>query len=124
MNKATFLSGVSKIVTKHGLQIQRHEDRPRDTYYETIWVPRAVLAEEEARGVTGARNRIVLRGRPVEGGFGTGGEYYRVTWEVQNQVRSVTTTDWHPGLIPAEVVKEFRPIFTELVMETRTGMQR
>ena len=83
MNKATISQGVAKIVQKHGLRINRQEDRPREVYYEMEWIARAVTAEEELRGVTGARNRIVLRGRLLESGFGAGAEAFRVTWEVE-----------------------------------------
>ena len=124
MNKATISQGVAKIVQKHGLRINRQEDRPREVYYEMEWITRAVTAEEELRGVTDARNRIVLRGRLLESGFGAGTEAFRVTWEVENEVTTPTTSGWNPDTIPEEAIAQFRPIFSELSMETRTGVRR
>lgn len=124
MTKATVAQGVAKIVQKHGLTVFRQEDRPREIYYEMEWMTRAVTAEEELRGVTAARNRIVLRGRMLESGFGAGGETFRVTWEVENEVTSATTSGWNPDAIPEEAIRTLRPIYTELSMETRTGVRR
>ncbi|MDE2764785.1 MAG: hypothetical protein OXQ94_17040 [Gemmatimonadota bacterium] len=124
MTKATISAGVAKIVQKHNIVINRREDQPRQVYYETEWITRAVTAEEELRGVTGARNRILVRGRMLESGFGAGGEAFRVTWEVENEVTSATTTGWNPDAMPEEAIKALRPIFTELSMETRTQVRR
>ncbi len=124
MNKATLDQGVAKIVQKHDLRIDRDVVRPREVVYETAWTSRVVHAEEEARGVTNARNRIVLRGRLLEQGFGAGGENYRVTWELQNEVTTAAATGWYPDVIPAGVLEHYRPIFRELSMETRTGVRR
>lgn len=121
----TLGEGVAKIAQKHGLRIYRQElGRPRELYFELAWVPRAAVAAEEARGVTNARNRIVVRGRLLERGMAAGDRYYRVTWEVENEVTSVTATSWHPDVIPEEVVEQFRPVFRDLAMEVRTGIRR
>lgn len=124
MNKATLDQGVSKIVQKHDLRIDRDIVRPREVLYEMAWITRAVQAEEETRGITNARNRIVLRGRLLEQGFGAGGESYRVTWELQNEVTTAESTGWYPDVIPAGVLDHYRPIFRDLSMETRTGVRR
>ena len=125
MTRATLDNGVTKIVQKHNLRIDRQErNRPREIYIELAWISREVLAAEEARGITNARNRIVLRGQLLESGFSTTSEAYRVTWMVENEVTDTASTGWHPDAIPDEVVERFRPIFTELTMETRTGVWR
>ena len=124
MTKATLDAGLGKITQKYTLRVDRNEQRPREFYYELAWMPRDVVAEEELLGVTNARNRIVLRGQLLEGGFGAGSESYRVTWELYNEITSATQTAWHPGKIPEVVVEEFRPIFSDLSMEVRTGMWR
>jgi len=80
MTRATLDNGVTKIVQKHNLRIDRQErNRPREIYIELAWISREVLAAEEARGITNARNRIVLRGQLLESGFSTTSEAYRVT---------------------------------------------
>ena len=124
MTKATLSQGLAKIAQKYTLRIDRDEDRPRDMYYELAWIPRDVMADEEARGITNARNRIVLRGVLLESGFGAGGEAFRVTWQVDNEVMSAMNTSWHPDVMPAQVVEQFRPIFSDLSMEIRTALWR
>ena len=124
MNRTSLEQGVAKIVQKHDLRIDRDEVRPREILYEMAWISRAVHAEEETRGITNARNRIVLRGRLLEQGFSAGGESYRVTWVLQNEVTTAEATGWYPDVIPAGVLEHYRPIFRELSMETRTGVRR
>jgi hypothetical protein len=124
MTRATIDQGLAKMVQKYTLRINRREDRPREFYYELEWISRPALAMEQARGITMARNRIVLRGRLLESGFVSGTESYRVTWEVENEVTSAAGGSWRPDVIPPEVVEELRPMFSDLSMETRTGIRR
>ena len=122
---ASLADAIARIIEqKHGLRIYRQDhSRPREVYYEMAWVPRDAVPAEEARGITGARNRIVLRGRLLERGMAESDRLFRVTWEVENEVTSVTATGWRPDVIPAEVVEHFRPILGDLAMEVRTGIR-
>ncbi len=125
VTRATLATGLEKIVSKHGLQIARTETEgtAREIYYETIWMPRDVVADEEIRGVTHARNRIVLRGRALESTMSRD-RVYRVTWELENEVSSIDTEGWHPDPVPGAVVEKFRPIYSDLMLEVRTGLIR
>lgn len=123
VTRATLETGLDKVVRKHALQIVRTQDSSREIYYETLWVTREVLAEEEARGVTNARNRILLKGRRLESTMGGAG-VYRITWEVENEVTSVGVEGWHPDALPGQVVEEFRPVYSDLMLEVRTGLIR
>ena len=118
MNQSTMASGLDKVVRKYGLQLAREEPSGRELYYETRWIPREILAEEEAGGTTAARNRIVVRGHLV----GTG--LYRFTWDLENEVTTAVNASWHPERVPPEVIEQFRPIYSDLALETRTGIRR
>ena len=116
VTRGTLERGLEKIVLKHALQMNRTEAGGREIYYETQWMTREVLASEQARGVTNARNRIVLTGRQSM-------QVYRVTWELQNEVTSVSADGWHPDVLPPEVIERFRPIYSDLMLEVRTGIR-
>lgn len=122
LTQSTLQVGISKIFQKYAVRVGRQESSARDLYYESVWEPREVMATEEVNGVTSARNRVVLRGRRVQSDMG--GSVYRVTWELQNEVTSTTAPDWHPGVVPEEVKEHYRPMFSDLVLETRTGVRR
>ena len=127
MTKATVVAGLDRVVRRHSLKVDRQEDRPREFYYELAWIPRDVTAEEEVFGVTSARNRIVIEGRTSGAGGtdpGAGVVVYRVTWKLRNEVASVTNPEWRSGRIPESVVERFRPVFSDLVMEVRSGLHR
>lgn len=130
MSKETMFAGIDRIVSKHALKVDREEERNREFVYELAWISRDVTAEEEVFGVTDARNRIVIHGRTsggVDSGTGSelmSGRMYRVTWELQNEVVSVTNPEWHSGRIPEAVVERFRPVFADLRMEIGSGLQR
>lgn len=123
VTRVTLETGLDKIVRKHALQIARTQDSSREIYYETLWMNREVLAEEEARGVTNARNRILLKGRRLESTM-AGAGVYRITWELENEVTEVGVEGWHPDAVPGQVVEEFRPIYSDLMLEVRTGLIR
>lgn len=130
VSKETLVAGIDRIVRRHALTIDREEERNREVLYELAWMSRAVTAEEEVFGVADARNRIVIHGR-TSGGAGGGTaadvmstQIYRVTWELQNEVASVTSPEWHSGRIPDSVVERFRPVLADLAMEIRSGLNR
>ncbi len=123
MTPATLDAGVQMIIRKHAFRIDRREQSTQELYYESNWVERQVVAEEEVRGVSNARNRFVLRGRALEPEFG-GGAVYRVIWELQNEVTTRIGRGWHPGALPEAVREEFRQVYDDLFMEVRTGVRR
>lgn len=118
ITQGTLEDGLDKMVRKYGLRLNRQEEAARDLYYETAWATRDVLAVEEAQGVTNARNRIVIQGRRLEAGV------FRFSWELQNHVTTADTPEWHAHLIPPEVIEEYRPIYSDLMLEVRTGVRR
>lgn len=122
MNHQTLLEGLDKIFHKHALQVARDETSAREFYYESRWIVRPVLVLQDAVGATNARNRIVIRGHRLEGGMT--GDIYRVTWDVENEVTTGTNPSWHPAPIPDDVVEQFRPVYSDLSMEVRTGLRR
>lgn len=127
MTKATVVAGLDRVVRRHSLKVDRQEDRPREFYYELAWIPRDVTAEEEIFGVTDARNRIVIEGRTSGAGGGDPGAglgVYRVSWKLENEVVSMTNPEWRSGRIPESVIERFRPVFSDLAMEVRSGMER
>ena len=123
ITRPTMEDGLDKMVRKYALQLNRSDVRGSDLYYEFAWQPRDPFAEEEATGVTKARNRIVLRGRMLEASF-DGSGVFRFTWEVENEVTSADTPEWHANLMPAEVVEKYRPIYSDLTLEVRSGVRR
>ncbi len=123
VTRATLETGLDKIVRKYALQIARTQDSSREIYYETIWTEREVMADEQTQGVTHARNRILLKGRRLESTMGGSG-VYRITWELENEVTSMGIEGWHPDRVPEQVVEEYRPIYSDLMLEIRTGLIR
>ena len=117
MSRNTLQQGLDKIFRKHSLDIAQYGGSDMEFHYESRWIPRELMAPEEAGGTTGARNRIVIRGHRV--GSGT----YRITWDVENEVTTAVNHSWHPAMIPPEVVEQFRPIYSDLTLEVRTGIR-
>ena len=123
ITQATLEDGLDKMIRKHALQLDRNQPSGRDLYYELGWRTRDIFAREEAIGVTKARNRIVIRGRMIEASL-DGSGVYRFTWELENEVATTDTPEWHPNAIPEEVVEQYRPIYSDLMLEVRTGVGR
>ncbi len=123
VTRITLEAGLDKIVRKYALQIARRQDSSREIYFETIWTEREVLADEEARGVTHARNRILLKGRRLESTM-AGAGVYRITWELENEVTSMGAEGWHPDAVPDGVIEDYRDIYSDLMLEVRTGLIR
>lgn len=123
LNRGTLEAGLDKIFSKHAVQLIRDESTDRRLYYESRWVPREVVAAEEGLGTATGRNRIIIRGQRVEDSMSRGA-IYRVTWEVENEVTTTTNPAWHPAMIPPEAIEKFRPVYTDLVLEVRTGLMR
>lgn len=123
LNQATLEAGLDKIIRKHALRINRQEQSSQEIYYESNWVEREVVAEEQLRGVTNARNRFVLRGNTLEHEWDVV-IVYRVTWELQNEVTTATGRGWFPAALPESVRNDFRPVYDDLFMEVRTGVKR
>ncbi len=123
VTRVTLETGLDKIVRKYALQIARTQDSSREIYYETLWTEREVLADEEARGVTHARNRILVKGRRLESTMANDG-VYRITWELENEVTSMGAEGWHPDVVPDQVIDDYRDIYSDLMLEVRTGLIR
>lgn len=123
INPPTLQAGLQKIIQKYALRIDRREQTAQEIYFETNWIERPVMAEEQLRGVASARNRVVLRGRALEEELG-GGNVFRVIWELQNEVTTQIGRGWHPGVLPAAVKEDFLPVYNDLFMEVRTGVKR
>lgn len=123
INLSTLETGMNRIFVKHGVQEARRQTAGREIYYETRWITRPVFSGEEALGASNARNRIVIRAHRLEGTM-AGGSIYRVTWDVENEITTTTNPAWHPSRIPEDVVEQFRPVYSDLSMEIRTGLRR
>ena len=121
LNQATIEDALAKVIQKHSLRLQDRNDLGGEVRWELGWISRDVVAEEQVRGVTNARNRIVIRG--VESSAGNE-DNYRMTWELANEVTTETNGNWHPDIVPAAVIAEFRPVYTDLMLEVRTGVRR
>lgn len=86
------------LVEERGFNLARRSRQFASVYYETEWRERDTPEAEEARGVTDARSRILLRGRRTSDGS------YRTTLEAESQVRTDSLPSWHS----ARVGPEFR----------------
>lgn len=123
MTQATLSTGVSRIVQKYGLRVNRTQRTGQELLYEFNWIQRDLVASEQLEGVSNARNRILLKGR-ISGREWDVQPLYRMTWELQNEVTTVIGRGWHPNLLPDPVKEEFRRIYSDLYMEVRTGIRR
>lgn len=95
------------LVGKRGFRLRRRDEQYATLYYETEWRTREPFADEAEAGVTGARSRIVIRGRRV------GGEGYAVTFEGENEVRTRGDPNWHQ----APVTARFRAYMSGIARE-------
>lgn len=120
-NPETIEDALTKIMQKHSLQLDQRFDVGREIRWELTWIPREVVADEEVRGINNARNRIVIRG--VQSGIGEL-DNYRMTWELENEVTTLTDSNWRPDTVPASVRDEFRRVYSDLELEVRTGLRR
>ena len=120
LNTATIEVALDKIIQKHALRLEQRYNEGGEVRYELSWIPREVVAEEQLRGVVNARNRILIRG--VEIGAANV-DNYRMTWELANEVTTQTDSNWHPDIVPASVIEKFRPIYSDLRLEVRTGVR-
>jgi len=109
-----------KMWGKHSIPLLRDDHTSRSLMWESEWIRRAPSPSEYA---TAARNRVIMRGRQVgENLDGTG--MYRVTFEVENQVQTDGVPDWHPSPFPKEVLDTYRRLYSDLMLEVRTGVRR
>jgi len=120
----TLHAAVDKVFRKHAVELRRTQSiaGDRELRYESVWVSREVMVTEEDAGVTGARNRIIVTATPLEAQF-DGDRVYRVRWQVENEVRSTENPDWHVGPMAMEVRSRFRPVYSDLELELRTGIR-
>ena len=109
---------------KHQILIRRRLIEDRQFLFESPWMVRDIPAEEVARGVFEARNRVILRGRFIERGLDPGLNIFRVTFEVENEVRTEELTDFHPAPFPDEVRARFMALYDDLNLELNTGIRR
>lgn len=121
LNQATVEDALAKVMQKHGLRLDQVYPEGSQIRWELSWIPREVVAEEQVRGITNARNRIVIKG--VQSGAANV-DNYRMTWELANEVTSMADSNWHPDVVPASVIEQFRTVFTDMRLEVRTGVRR
>ena len=120
LNQATIEQALAKVIQKHGLRLEQRYDQGSQVRWELGWISREVVAEEQLRGITNARNRILVKG--VQSGAANI-DNYRMTWELANEVTSMANSNWHPDIVPESVIEQFRPVFTDLRLEVRTGVR-
>jgi hypothetical protein len=112
-----------KIWGKHTIPLFREENTSRTLLWESQWMPRQPEGDETVAGVTGARNRVFMRGT-LSGENLDGTFIYRVRFEAENQVQTTGTPDWHPAPFPPEVRERFKRVYDDLMLELRTGIIR
>lgn len=77
------------LMEDRGFTLARRSRQFASLYYETGWMERDPFEGETSRGITGARSRVILRGRRTAAGA------YRATLEAENQVRTDSLPSWH-----------------------------
>lgn len=102
------------LVEGQGFGLTRRTRQFASVYYETEWKEREPLAPEEARRVSEARSRFLLRGRRTSGGR------YRTTVEAESQVRTDSLPEWHS--VP--VTPAFGEWVDSVVASLRAAMAR
>ena len=112
-----------KVFGKYQIPMFREEGTSRSIMWETDWMPRQPAPEEAGAGVTGGRNRIIIRGTYVEERM-DGTPVLRVRLEVENQVRTSMNPEWHPGPMPESVEERFEEVYDDLMLEVRAGIIR
>ncbi len=115
---------IDKVFRKHAIVLRRSQFQSgaREIWFETEWTSRQIMATEEGVGVTAARNRLVLRGYRLEAQW-DGDSVYRLVWQLENEVTSAASPDWHPAPLPDEVRDRYRPVLSDLELELRSGLR-
>jgi len=113
-----------EMFNRHSVGLARNEVTTRSILYESLWMPRDVTQGEVLNGVIGARNRVVIRGRMIEQGLEPSANVFRVTFIVENQIRTETTVEWHPGPLPDPALERFRELLSDMKLELNTGVRR
>jgi len=108
-------AGVEKIFQKWKLTVLRFEETYSTVYYETEWTLREPHASEQAQGATQARERIVLEGR-------RGGDFFRINFKGACELLIAGRDGWQRPPISDPSREKFQRIFSDLEMETRTGI--
>jgi len=109
-----------KIWGKHSIPLYRTENDGRELYWESDWIRRPATSSEAANA---GRTRVIMRGYQTGQNLdGTG--VYRMTFEVENQIRTDAVPDWHPAPFPEEVKDIFERVYNDLMMEVRAGVRR
>lgn len=109
-----------KIWGKHSIPLYREEHQGRELYWESDWIQRPPTSSESANS---GRNRVIMRGYQTGQNL-DGSGVYRMTFEVENQIRTDSVPDWHPAPFPEEVRETFRRVYNDLMMEVRSGIRR
>ena len=86
-------------------------------------MPREATPEELVAGVTGGRNRIIMRGTYSEQRL-DGTLVFRMRFEVENEIQTQMDPAWHPGPMPPAVEETFKEVYDDLMMELRAGVIR
>ncbi len=113
-----------EMFNRHSIPLRRSEVTARSILYESLWIPRDVTQGELLNGVIGARNRVIIRGRLIEQGLDPGANVFRVTFVVENHVRTETVAEWHPSTIPDPARERFADLLSDMNLELRTGIRR
>lgn len=113
-----------EMFNRHSIPLGRNEVTARSLLYETLWMPRDVTQGEQLNGVIGARNRVIIRGRLIEQGLDQAANVFRVTFVVENQIRTEAVPEWHPGPMPDPPRERFGELLSDMNLELRTGIRR
>lgn len=95
------------VIDRHGYALDQREEQYASLYYSTVWRQIGAGDGELAPGVTGARDRIVIRGRRSDG-------LYRVTFHGERRIRTEARPAWHRAPIPESFVRQMDEIVDEL----------
>ena len=113
---ADIVSGVDRILTKHGFTVRRFEENYNTVYFETDWQPRELEQAEVDQGLQRARIRILIRGRRGAA------DLFRVDFSGESEGLMVGSVEWRKADVTDEMVRGFRRVTGDLEMEMRVGI--
>jgi hypothetical protein len=94
-----------------------------DVSYETAWLTRTPLEDEQAAQVTAAQSRITLRARQ-RNYTGGGGDTWQVTLSVESQVRRPGSPDFQSTAVSGQFELFARRLAGELKTLFETGIRK
>lgn len=114
---------VPRILRENDFELYRVEQRGRGKYFETYWLERPLLEDEESiEGISESRTRIKITTNIAPSSFNT--TYYNVTFIAENQFKKNSDGTWVSGKITDMAERRLYNLERDFRMRMTEGTRR